>query len=222
MEDYNVLHVYGADTSSENSDGDDEEATVPIAKGLIFDQDLLDSARWNPVRRIGERFSARTGGQPGDKGSLYRTPEALEFLGNQPPVSEGQITQSTQSTVSEDQPSQAQALPVSEPTGEQKLLIVTPGQTVTFSQTPGQRLDLEWDSYLLGNSPFTPGLTKHHAGLARQLDRGQDDIAPFTSNFAKKLVVERRLSPVPMTVPQTGTIHKQAKNMDTGANQAQA
>ena len=56
MEDYNVLHVYGADTSSENSYGDDEEATVPIAKGLILDQDLLDSARWNPVRRIGKGF----------------------------------------------------------------------------------------------------------------------------------------------------------------------
>ena len=68
MEDYNVLHVYGADTSSENSYGDDEEATVPIAKGLILDQDLLDSARWNPVRRIGERFSARVGGQPSDRG----------------------------------------------------------------------------------------------------------------------------------------------------------
>ena len=100
---------------------------------------------------------------------MYRTPETLELQSNQPPVSEGHITQSTQSTVSEDQPSQAQALPVSEPTGEQKLLTVTPGQTVTFSQTPGQRQDLEWDSYLLGNSPFTPGLAKHHAELARQL-----------------------------------------------------
>ena len=109
MEDYNVLHVYGADTSSENSYGDDEEATVPIAKGLILDQDLLDSARWNPVRRIGERFSARTqtGGQPSDRGSLYRTLETLELQGKQPPVSEGHITQSTPSTVSEDQFSQA-------------------------------------------------------------------------------------------------------------------
>ena len=120
MEDYNVLHVYGADTSSENSYGDDEEATVPIAKGLILDQDLLDSARWNPVRRIGERFSARTGGQPSDRGSLYRTLETLELQGNQPPVSEGQINQGTPSIVSKDQPSQAQALPVSEPIGEQK------------------------------------------------------------------------------------------------------
>ena len=120
MEDYNVLHVYGADTSSENSYGDEEEATVPVAKGLTLDQDILDSVRWNErVRRIGERFSARTGGQPSDRGSLYRTPETLELQSNQPPVSEGHITQSTQSTVSEDQPSQAQALPVSEPTGEQ-------------------------------------------------------------------------------------------------------
>ena len=35
-------------------------------------------------------------------------------------------------------------------------------------------------------------------------------------------MVEKRLSSVPMTVPQTGTIHKQAKKMDIGANQAQA
>ena len=35
-------------------------------------------------------------------------------------------------------------------------------------------------------------------------------------------MVERQLSSIPMTVPQTGTIHKQTKNMDTGANQAQA
>ena len=218
MEDYNVLHVYGADTSSENSYGDDEEATVPVDRGLIIDQDLLDYARWNPVRRIGERFSARTQGQPSDRGSLYRTLETLELQGKQPPVSEDHITQSTLSAVREDQPSQAQALPVSEPTGEQKLLTVTPGQTVTFSETPGQRPDLEWDSYILGNSPFTPGLAKHHAEIARQLDRGQDDIAPFTSDFAKQLVVERRLSCVPMTVPQTGTNYKQIKNMDTGAN----
>ena len=96
----------------------------------------------------------------------------------------------------EDQPSQAQALLVSESAGEQKLR-VTPGQTVTFSETLGQRTDLEWDSYILGNSPFTPGLAKHRAEIARQLDRGQDDIAPFTSDFAKQLVVERRLSSAP-------------------------
>ena len=52
---------------------------------------------------------------------MYRTLETLDFQGKQPPVSEGHITQCTPSTVSEDQPSQAQALPVSEPTGEQKL-----------------------------------------------------------------------------------------------------
>ena len=152
---------------------------------------------------------------------MYRTLDTLELQGKQPPVSEDHINQSTLSAVREDQPSQAQALPVSEPTGEQKL-IVTPGQTVTFSETPGQRPDLEWDSYILGNSPFTPGLAKHHAEIARQLDRGQDDIAPFTSEFAKQLEIERRLSSVPMTVPQTGTNHKQIKNMDTEANQAQA
>ena len=81
---------------------------------------------------------------------------------------------------------------------------------------------MEWDSYILGNSPFTPGLAKHHVEIARQLDRGQDDITPFTSEFAKQLEIERRLSSVPMTVPQTGTNHKQIKNMDTEANQAQA
>ena len=176
MEDHKVLHVYGADTSSENSYGDDEEASVPVDRGLIIDQDLLDYARWNPVRRIGERFSARTQGQPSDRGSLYRTLDTLELQGKEPPVSENQSAhQSDLSAVREDQPSQAQALPVSESAGEQKL-IITPGQTVTFSETPGQRPDLEWDSYILGNSPFTPGLAKHHAEIARQLDRGQDDI----------------------------------------------
>ena len=215
MEDFNVLHVYGVESDSDNSCRDDEEPTLPVAEGLALDQDLLDSVRWqDKARRIGERLTARTGGQPGDRGSLYRTPETLELQINQPStVSEDQTTQNTQSTVSEGQLtqstvsegqlSQAQALPVREPTGEQKLQTVTPGQT--FSQTPGQRADLEWDSYLLGNETFTPGLAKHHAGLARQLDRGQDDIAPFTSNFARKLVVERRLSSIPMTMPQIGT-----------------
>ena len=212
--------MYGADTSSENSYGDDEEATVPVDRRLIIDQDLLDYARWNPVRRIGERFSARTQGQPSDRGSLYRTLDTLELQGKEPPVSENQSAHhSDLSAVREDQPSQAQTLPVSESEGEQKL-IITPGQTVTFSETPGQRPDLEWDSYILGNSPFTPGLAKHHVEIARQLDRGQNDIAPFTSEFAKQLEIERRLSSVPMTVPQTGTNHKQIKNMDTEANQA--
>ena len=190
MEDHKVLHVYGADTSSENSYGDDEEATVPVDRGLIIDQDLLDYARQNPVRRIGERFSARTQGQPSDRGSLYRTLDTLELQGKQPPVSEDHINQSALSAVREDQPSQAQALPESESTGEQKLTI-TPGQTVTFSETPGQRPDLEWESYILGNSPFTPKLAKHHAEIARQLDRGQEDTVPFTSELAKQLEIER-------------------------------
>ena len=66
MEDHKVLHVYGADSSSENSYGDDEESTFQVDRGLIIDQDLLDYARWNPVRKIGERFSARIQGQPSD------------------------------------------------------------------------------------------------------------------------------------------------------------
>ena len=107
-----------------------------------------------------------------------------------------------------------------EPTREPKLQTATPGQT--FSQTPGQRPDLEWDSYLLENETFTPGLARHHAVIARQLDRGQGDVAPYTSNFARKLVVERRLSSIPMTVPQIGTIYKQAKNMDLESNQVEA
>ena len=62
MEDFNVLHVYGVDSSSENSYGDDEEPTLPVAEGLALDQDLLDSVRWqDKARRIGERFSARKG-----------------------------------------------------------------------------------------------------------------------------------------------------------------
>ena len=200
MEDYNVLHMYGFESDSENSYGDFEEPTLPVAEELALNQDLVHSTRWQDrARKLGERFSARTGGQPGDRGSLYRTPETLELqINQQNTVSEGQNTQNTQSKVSESQLTQsavsegqllqAQALPVIEPTREQKIQIVTPGQTL--SQTPGQRPDLEWDSYLLGNETFTPGLAKHHAGLARQLDRGQDDVAPYTSNFARKLVVE--------------------------------
>ena len=99
MEDYNVLHVYGFESDSENSYGDDEEPTLPVAEELALNQDLVDSVHWqDKARRLGERFSARTGGQPGDKGSLYRTPETLE-----PQISQ----QSTQSTVSEGQLSQS-------------------------------------------------------------------------------------------------------------------
>ena len=214
--------MYGADTSSENSYGDDEESTVQVDRGLIIDQDLLDYARWNPVRRIGERFSARTQGQPSDRGSLYRTLDTLELQGKGPSVSENQSAhQGDLSAVREDQPSQAQALPVSEPAEEQKLG-VTPGQIVTFSETPSQRPDFEWESPLYSNSPFTPGLAMHHAEIARQLDRGQEDPVLFTSDFAKQLETERRLSSIPMTVPQTGVNRKQIKTMDTEGNQAQA
>ena len=183
MEDHKVFHVYGADSSSENSYGDDEES-LQVDKGLIIDQDLLDYARWNPIRQVGKRFSARIQGQPSDQGSLWRTPDTLELQGKGPSISENQSAhQGELSAVREDQPSQAQALPVSEPAEEQKLG-VTPGQIVTFSETPSQRPDLEWESPLHSNSPFTPGLAKHHAEIARQLDRGQEDPVLFTSEFA--------------------------------------
>ena len=196
MKDHNILAVYSLGSDSEDSYGD--SSTIPIvqAEELVLDQDLADSVHWHDkARRLGERFSARTGGQPGDKGSLYRTPETSEpQISQQSAVSEGQL---------------AQALPVIEPIREPKLQ----------SDTPGQRVDLEWDDYVLGNEPFTPGLSSHHAEIARQLDRGQDNVAPYSSNFARQLLVESRLSSVPMTIPQIGTTYKQAKNMDSGANQ---
>ena len=64
MEDYNVLHVYGVESDSENSYGDDEEPTLPVAlaEELALNQDLVDSVRWqDKARKLGERFSARTG-----------------------------------------------------------------------------------------------------------------------------------------------------------------
>ena len=111
MEDYNVLQVYGVESDSENSYGDDEEPTLPVAEDLALNQDLVDSVGWqDEAQKLGERFSAKSGGQPGDKGSLYRTPETLEPQINQQntqsTVSEGQLTQSI---VSEGQLSQAQA-----------------------------------------------------------------------------------------------------------------
>ena len=162
MEDHNVLAVYGIESDSDDSYGDSSTLPIAQAEDLALDQDLADSVCWQDrARRLGERFSARTGGQPGEKGSLYRTPE----------ISEPQISQ--QSAVSEGQ--LAQALPVIEPTREPKLQ----------SATPGQRVDLEWDDYVLGNEPFTPGLSSHHAEIARQLDRGQDDVAPYSSKFVR-------------------------------------
>ena len=62
----------------------------------------------------------------------------------------------------------------------------------------------------------------HHAELARQLDKRPEDPVLFTSDYAKQLETERRLSSIPMTVPQTGANQKQIKTMDTEGNQAQA
>ena len=53
MEDHKVFHVYGGESSSENSFGDDEES-LQVDKGLIIDQDLLNYARWNPIRQVGK------------------------------------------------------------------------------------------------------------------------------------------------------------------------
>ena len=39
MEDHNVFHVYGGESSSENSYGDDEES-LQVDEGLIIDQDM--------------------------------------------------------------------------------------------------------------------------------------------------------------------------------------
>ena len=159
MEDHKVLHVYGADSSSENSYGDDEESTFQVDRGLIIDQDLLDHARWNPIRQVGKRFSARVQGQPSDRGSLWRTPDASEPQDKGPvtqdkgPVSDNSTDQS-ESAVRRDQLSQAQALPVSEPTREPKLG-ETPRQLVTFSETPSQRPELEWESPLFSNSLYS-------------------------------------------------------------------
>ena len=85
-------------------------STLPIAQaeGLVTDQDLSDSAYWpDRARRLGKRFSARTGGgQSGDQGSLRRKPETSGPQISQPSVvSEGQG---------------AQALPVIEPSEEPK------------------------------------------------------------------------------------------------------
>ena len=201
MEDHKVFHVYGGESSSENSYGDDEES-LQVDKGLIIDQDLLNYARWNPIRQVGKRFSARIQGQPSDQGSLWRTPDTSEPQ-DKGPISDNKSTDQSESAVRGDQLSQAQALPVSEPTREQKLG-ETPRQIVTFSETPSQRPELEWESPLFSNSPFTPGFPLHHAELARQLDKRPEDPVLFTSEYAKQLETERRLSSIPMTAPQPG------------------
>ena len=82
------------------------------------------------------------------------------------------------------------------------------------SLSPVQRADLEWDDCNFGNEPFTPELSNYHAEIARQLDRGQDNVAPYSSNFARQLVqkdLEHRLSSVPMTIPQIMKTYQQAK-----------
>ena len=106
MEDHNVLAVYGIESDSDDSYGDSSTLPIAQAEELALNQDLADSVCWQDrARKLGERFSARTGGQPGDKGSLYRTPETLEpQISQQSAVSEGQISQ--QSAVSEGQLSQ--------------------------------------------------------------------------------------------------------------------
>ena len=153
MEDHKVLHVYGAESSSESSLGEDE-GPLPVDEGLIIDQDLLNFARWNPLKPLGKRFSARIQGQPSDRGSLWRTPDPSEPQ-EKGPVSDNQSTDQSESALRRDQLSQAQALPVSETTREPKLG-ETPRQLVTFSETPSQRPEFEWESPLFSNSPFTP------------------------------------------------------------------
>ena len=142
---------------------------------------------------MGEKFSARSGGGQGEgSGSLWREPE----------ISDPQISQP--SVVSEGHG--AQALPVTETLEEPK----------PQSLSPVQRPDLEWDGSYLG---FTPD--NYHTEIARQLERRQDDVAPFTSNFARQLVqkdIEHRLSSVPMTIPQIVKTYQQAKTMDSEAN----
>ena len=107
MEDHNVLAVYGLESDSDDSYGDSSTLPIAQAEELALDQDLADSVCWqDKARWLGERFSARTGGQSGDKGSLWRKPETSEPQISQPSaVSEGQI---------------AQTLPVIEPSEEPK------------------------------------------------------------------------------------------------------
>ena len=115
MEDHNVLAVYSLESDSEDSYGDSSTLPIAQAEELALDQDLADSVCWqDKARWLGERFSARTGGQPGDKGSLWRKPETSEPQISQPSaVSEGQI---------------AQALPVIEPSEEPKPQSLSPIQ----------------------------------------------------------------------------------------------
>ena len=77
MEDHNLLAVFNLGSDSDSSYGDTSTLPITQSEEVIADQDIYDFARWpDRVRRIGERFSARRGGGPG-QGSLYREPEAF-------------------------------------------------------------------------------------------------------------------------------------------------
>ena len=94
MEDHNLLAVLPLESDSD-SDSYRDTSTLPIAQseGVVVDQDLFDSVCWKDrVRRLGERFSARSGGGQGEgSGSLWREPEISGPQVNQPRVvSEGQ------------------------------------------------------------------------------------------------------------------------------------
>ena len=132
MEDYNLLAVFNLGSDSDSSYGDTIILPITQSEEVIAEQDIYDSVRWPEcVFRIGDRFSARRGGGPG-QGSLWREPE----------TSSPQTSQ--QSVVSEVQG--AQALLVTETFDEPK----------PQSLSPVQRADLEWDDWQPGNEPFTP------------------------------------------------------------------
>merc|ERR1711867_365515 len=157
---------------------------------------------------------------PSEEGSLWRNPDPSEPQ-EKGPVSDNPSTDHSESALRGDQLSQAKALPVSE-TPREKKLGENPRQFVTFSETPSQGPEFEWESPVLSNSPFTPGLPLHHVELARQFDRRPEHTVLFTSDFAKQLETERRMSSIPMTDPQSETNQNQIKTMDTVVSQAQA
>ena len=90
MEEYNQLAVFNLGSDSDSSYGDNSTLPIPQSEEVIAEQDIYDSARWpERVFWIGDRFSARRGGGPG-QGSLWR--EVSEVQGAQalptPPVTE--------------------------------------------------------------------------------------------------------------------------------------
>ena len=202
MEDHTVLHVYRNESSSESS-LEEDEVPLLVNEGLVVDQELLNFGRWNPLRTVGKRFSARLQGNTSEEGSLWRNPDPSEPQEKRP-ASDNPNTDHSESALRGDQLSQAQALPVSETPRERKLG-ENPRQFVTFGQTPSQEPELEWESPVLSNSPFTPGFPLHHVGLARQFDKRPEDTVLFQSEFAKQLETERRMSSIPMTDPQSET-----------------